>query len=60
MKFTVQVLVEGLNAYQVVDKLAREKIAVYSAIPQKNAITLEVARKDYKKFLQFYKVRAIM
>lgn len=49
MKFTVQVLVEGLNAYQVVDKLAREKIAVYSAFPQKNAITLEVARKDCKK-----------
>jgi len=49
MLFTVLLTVEGLNAYRVVDKLAREKIAVRSAVPQKNAITLEVARKDCKK-----------
>lgn len=49
MLFTVQMRIEGLNAHQVVDKLARGNITVFSAIPQKNAITLEVARKDCKK-----------
>lgn len=49
MKFTVNMLIEGLNAYQVVDKLAREDIAVYAVVPKKNAISVQVARKDCKK-----------